>query len=104
MKIKQVLPTPHNVRNFVEGTLLHARRDIPPHQAEQVKYRMSLCQDCVKAGKCHSCPCSVPELFYAPNKTDAGGKWGPMLPIDQWEEFKKTEQYKNHDSRDTQRN
>lgn len=76
------------MRNFIEGTYLHTRTDLPLHVAEQVKYRMSLCPDCLKAQKCHSCSCKVPELFYAPHKTDAGKKWGPMLNPDQWEAFK----------------
>lgn len=78
IKLKDI--TPANIRNFLEGTTNSlSSRVMPEHQKEQVIYRAALCNDCLELGRCHTCGCSTPGLFYAPKKRDAKGKWGPML-------------------------
>lgn len=73
IKLKDI--TPHNIRNFLEGTRNSlSSRNLKKHQQEQVIYRAAKCKDCLELGRCHTCGCSTPGLFYSPNKTDAAGK------------------------------
>lgn len=73
MRAKDI--TVKNVQAFAQGNIRHLHPStMPPHQAEQVKYRAKLCDSCLQAGKCTVCGCRTPQLFYAPNKKDAAGK------------------------------
>jgi len=91
MRFKDI--TLHNIRNFIEGNLKSLQRTFLPHEKEQVIYRATACSDCLNAGKCKVCGCATPGLFYAPQKRDSEGKWGPFMPLGEWEKFKKTKEY-----------
>lgn len=69
----------------VKDTLL--KDGLPAWRFNQVVKRMELCEDCVKLGKCPHCHCLSPALFFAPEKSCALGKWGPLLSE---EEYKKS--------------
>jgi hypothetical protein len=74
-KIKLTDITPHNIRNFLEGTRNSlSSRNLQKHEQEQVIYRAAKCKDCLELGRCHTCGCSTPGLFYSPKKRDAAGK------------------------------
>lgn len=90
MKAKNV--TLGDVRNFIEGNMLYfsdlSLQKLDQHIKEQALYRAMLCQDCLMDGKCRSCGCKTPQLFYAPKKVDAEKRWHTMLPKEFWEKFK----------------
>lgn len=89
-RIKDI--TFQNVRNYVEGNIFAAlEKNLPDHISEQAMYRMALCLDCLKNGRCLKCGCKTPQLFYAPMKQD--DKWGPMMSKSEWEKFKTTREY-----------
>jgi hypothetical protein len=92
-KLKEIL-NKSNIQNFVQGTWNHFKDnsnffELSTHVKEQAFYRAWLCQPCYAKGSCLLCGCKTPEMFYSPNKTDAGEKWGKMLNKYEWEEFKK---------------
>lgn len=92
MEISQI--TPANVKNFVEGNYNYYISR-PSHIEEQANYRAYLCQSCHNEGRCPHCGCRTPQMFYSPSKVDSQGRWGRMLPPDEWDSFKITsEQYK----------
>ncbi len=64
-------------------------QDLPRYFMEQVYYRMSKCPGCVKLGKCYSCKCYSPELFFAPEKKCAQGHWPAMMNEPEWNAFTK---------------
>lgn len=79
-----------NIRNFVEGNyyhLLHQFDSEPVHIKEQALLRMSKCPDCLTNLKC-GCGCTVPNLFYSPNKEDHQHRWTKMLSPEDWHKFK----------------
>jgi hypothetical protein len=79
-----------NVRDYVQGTFNYFFEDnLPSYKKEQAFYRAFLCSPCLTEGRCSHCGCSTPHLFFAPNKSDAQDKWGPMIEEKEWEEFKK---------------
>lgn len=89
MEINQITPT--NVRNYVEGNANQFRRaSLPKHITEQISFRSFLCQPCLVKGKCVSCGCTTPHLFYSPKKKD--DNWGPWLDnAEAWNNEKKTD-------------
>lgn len=79
-----------NIRDYVQGTYNYFfKNTIEQHKKEQAFHRALLCKPCLNAGSCEHCGCATPHLFFAPNKTDAGNKWGVMLEAAEWEEYKK---------------
>lgn len=56
--------------------------------AEQVLYRSILCRDCLIAGSCTHCGCTVPENMFSAINYCSDEKWGPMKPYGSWEDFK----------------
>ncbi len=77
-----------NVTNFLQGTLKHtiaSHMELPPHEQQQIALRADLCKTCLDAGKCIICNCKTPEMFYAPKKVDADGKFAQFLNKEQWE-------------------
>lgn len=86
-----------DVRNFFEGTLLHfidQMVHLPVFQKEMVLYRSLLCWECLKKGRCTSCGCATPSMFFSPNKTDSKGRWGAWQTMQNWQEFKGTNEFK----------
>lgn len=55
---------------------------------EQVVQRSLLCSDCVAAGKCSHCGCTMPDALLAKDNFCSEGKWGPMLDPKGWEKYK----------------
>lgn len=78
-----------------------AKEKLPEYIKEQVLYRMELCKECAMAPFCPNCKCISPVLFFSPTKTDALGKWGPMLIESEWNKFKTTPEYLNNITKTT---
>lgn len=83
----------YNIRNFFDGKWNKFKQNskffgLEQHIQEQAVYRASLCEQCYEAPACLECGCGSPDLFYSPKKIDALGKWGEMLPKEEWEKFK----------------
>ncbi len=55
---------------------------------EQVVDRSIKCSDCVAAGKCSHCGCSMPGAILAKDNFCSQGKWGPMLDQQNWDKYK----------------
>lgn len=67
-----------NLRDFVQGHSLHLLDQYvysSKATKERALKRASLCPQCFEAGKCPHCKCSVPAMFFAPNKKCPNGKW-----------------------------
>lgn len=78
-----------DVQNFVQGNIKYMTKDsLPKHQLEQIELRKYMCSSCNNSTHCLHCGCKSPNLFYAPGKVDAQGKWGPFLSEIQWEILK----------------
>ena len=65
-----------------------------PHELEQISVRMSNleCRTCLKAGTCHHCGCTSPDLFYDRTNWCSGQHWGAMVGERLWERHKETYQ------------
>lgn len=82
----------NKMRDFVEGNYHYFnKKHNAEHINEQALWRAYLCSDCLKAGKCRICNCKTPNMFFSPNKIDSAGKWKKMLPANEWEAFKKSD-------------
>lgn len=82
-----------NITNFIEGNINSFKDNnhffsLEEHVREQVIYRALQCIDCLQEGHCLLCGCKTPEMFYAPKKIDADGKWNEMLSKEEWMKFK----------------
>lgn len=55
--------------------------------AQQLVYRMVMCGECVRAGKCASCKCAIPQKMCCAAAKDALGRWPEMMPPEEWNEF-----------------
>lgn len=60
------------------------------HIIEQYAIRLFECNDCVDAGSCHHCGCSMPQKAWVKNETCSAGNWGPMKSAKEWAEYKET--------------
>jgi|TARA_R110000851_G_scaffold329243_2_gene500941 hypothetical protein len=79
------------IKDFLQGNLnYHNKKHLPQHIQEQAEFRAFLCKPCLAKGGCPHCGCRTPHLFYAPNKTDALNRWGPMMTSTAWETYKET--------------
>lgn len=68
---------------------------IGQHVLEQIMVRTIKCEDCVKAGKCWSCGCHMPEKAYVLDAECSEGKWGVVEKSKaKWEERKKEYKFK----------
>jgi len=92
-----------NVRNFVEGTFWYnsytkKSKLLDRFYLEQFLYRAYISRECVYNGKCKSCSCNVPALFFAPTKTvkSIDGVWEKFYYSENdWNSFKeKSNEYK----------
>lgn len=83
-----------DVRNYIEGNLNYLKRNarfmkLQSHIQEQAICRAAECIECLEAGACTECGCATPQMFYSPKKKDAKDKWGEMLNVKEWREYKK---------------
>lgn len=61
------------------------------HLVEQVMFRYLECSDCVAAGACPHCGCSLKGKLnkMADLKAECSdGRWGAVMPEDAWEAYK----------------
>lgn len=82
--------TANNIKNFIQGNYRRFKDKImtlEPHIREQVIYRSSFCDDCLKAGYCGICGCPVPGRWYA-TKT-CSDRFPNLMDKITWEEYKK---------------
>jgi hypothetical protein len=87
MKISDI--TPANIMNFIQGNINFYINQNARHHLEQFLYRAYLCRDCLENGKCPHCGCTTPQMFFAPNKEDALGKWPTFFyNEEEWEAYK----------------
>lgn len=59
------------------------------HLLEQYTMRITECRDCVEAGSCPHCGCSMPQKAWDKNASCSQGKWGPIKSAKDWEYYKK---------------
>ena len=52
--------------------------------SEQIAVRAALCADCVEAGECTHCKCSITGKISTPTASCSAGKWGPIVPAEDW--------------------
>lgn len=88
----------NNIKQFFQGNLRmfadtlgryttkYLRLD--KHIQEQVFYRGSKCQDCLKEKKCLYCGCAVPGKWFADQQCK-GKRWPDMmLKAEDWDKYK----------------
>lgn len=81
--------TSNNIKNFFQGNVrvaLNAINRLDPHIKEQVLYRSSHCADCLQAGKCKNCGCSVPGRWYS--TATCGERFPDLMEEQDWEKYK----------------
>lgn len=88
-----------NIKQFFQGNLrmfadtlskyTNSYIRLPKHIQEQVYFRSTKCQDCLKKGQCLYCGCSVPGKWFA--DAQCKGKRYPdmMLKAEEWETYKR---------------
>lgn len=80
-----------NVKNYMEGrkNQLFSMFNITTEGfEEQVKYRMSKCEDCIKEGECPYCGCPTPDRLYASQSCNGGLKFPDIMTDLEWTEYK----------------
>jgi|31_taG_2_1085359.scaffolds.fasta_scaffold00185_6 hypothetical protein len=60
-----------------DGLILSYDEIIP--YAEQLVYRVNMCNDCLKAGSCKICGCDMPSAMMTPQFECEDGKFIPMF-------------------------
>lgn len=84
--------TPEKIFQFIQGNikLLGDKLNVlPAHEREQVIYRSVICKDdCMKAGKCKYCGCSVPGKLYVTKSCNKGERFPDMMPANEWSKYK----------------
>lgn len=83
--------TTKNIKNFIEGNANMVLSSIglkPDSFMEQVRYRKSLCVDCLNAGVCNYCGCSVPGRFYTEESCNKGERFPDIMSDEEWTQFK----------------
>lgn len=99
MEIGKIL-NPSNIRDFVQGNYMMLKdsltnKGIQEHYKEQAIYRAMLCKPCLLNGSCTVCKCKTPNMFFSFHKVDAGGKWGAMMELPEWEAYKEENDIKD---------
>lgn len=84
--------TPKNIYNYFEGNarlLLDNLGVSMKHIEQQVAYRLLTCKDdCVIAGKCKQCGCSLPgRAFSTPSCNEE--RFPDMMNEEDWNKYKK---------------
>lgn len=82
-----------NINNFATGNTRMALDQLgllpDDHIKEQIKYRIASCKDdCLVAGKCKHCGCSVPGRLYASPSCNNGQRFPDLMPEDKWNKYK----------------
>ena len=80
-----------NIKNFIEGKTnqVLSSLDLKPDSfIEQVRYRKSLCTDCLSKGQCKYCGCEVPGRFYTHESCNKGEIFPDIMSDADWEIFK----------------
>lgn len=81
------LVKPWKWMSFVRGTIY--AWFLRPHITEQIMLRYLVCPECVEAGKCIDCGCSL-DKFMDPRAQCSLGKWGAIEKNpDIWKAIKK---------------
>lgn len=80
-----------NINNFLTGNtrqILDNYGVLAPHLQEQVKYRLTLCQDdCVKQGACKNCGCTLPGRAFATPSCEPK-RFPDLMNEEDWNKFK----------------
>jgi hypothetical protein len=86
------LLTPRNIYHFLQGNIRWFGDEfkvLPRHIKEQVIYRAHFCQDdCVRAGQCRYCGCSLPGKFYVTESCNQGKRFPDLMGKEEWEQYK----------------
>jgi hypothetical protein len=84
--------TPKKILQFIEGNLKMVGDGInmlPGYKKEQVLYRLEICkEDCVPAGACKYCGCSVPGKLYVNESCNGGERFPNMMDFEEWQKYK----------------
>lgn len=86
-----------NWATYLDGTTIEQQGIHIPYSeimayAEQLVYRTTACADCVAAGLCAHCGCTMPKAAMVASKTCPEQRWGAMLTAEDWELRKRQEQ------------
>lgn len=74
--------------SYIKGTVYGIF--LKPHILEQVLIRQLNCEECVLAGKCVDCGCSMPAKTYDMDARCSLDKWGPVdKKAKEWNQRKK---------------
>lgn len=85
-----------NIGYFIEG---HSKWiwdklvGLPKHVQEQIKYRVSLCPDCIEAGKCKYCGCTAEKKIMVTTSCNGGKRFPDLMNEHDWEDFKKDKKW-----------
>ena len=83
--------TINNIKNFIEGNtnqVLSSMGLKPESFMEQVRYRKSVCLECLNAGACLRCGCSLPGRFYTEESCNKGELFPDIMNDEDWLKFK----------------
>lgn len=83
--------TPSNIKAFIEGNSRMTYDNViglPPYLKEQIEYRKSKCPDCLEAGACKYCGCSVPGKMFVKHSCNDGDRFPDLMSEEKWTEFK----------------
>ncbi len=75
--------------NYAQGNLRMIQAAlgvVDKHIQEQVIYRSSYCADCLQAGSCKNCSCSVPGRWYS--TPTCGDRFPDLMNEEDWEKYK----------------
>ena len=59
----------NNITDFIQGHFLYWGGTKSKTVKEQAEQRAILCSPCTQAGKCVSCGCKTPQLYFATNRS-----------------------------------
>ena len=80
------------IKQYIEGNtqmMLDQMGMKPTHYQEQIAYRMLKCSDCLEAGKCNVCGCSVPGKLYVAASCNNGKRFPDLMSESDWLIYKK---------------
>ncbi len=85
---------PKNWAAYLDGATIEKQGINIPYgeilaYAEQLVYRTRSCADCVDAGVCEHCGCTMPKAAMVASKTCPQQRWGKMLTAEDWEAHKR---------------
>jgi len=87
-----------NIQQYLEGNsqMILDRMGLQPDwYREQIAYRMLQCKDdCIPAGKCKYCGCSVPGKLYVTQSCNYGSRFPDLMNEENWNKYKEEHQIK----------